>query len=697
MKSLPWRPWAVALAVWLLLALATASSLWQLRVEALQSQWRELRLLSLALADELERGLHGTQEGLIALRDELREGRLPLTPDAGQAALRTRADLMPLVSRLWVLDAQGRTIAASDPLPAPALSTFGPQLQSAPGSVALLSGPLDLPGEDSLVALALRMDDPRLAPARWIVAAVPARALLGAFGATASEGDASMAVLAADGTRLAVANDPAGLLRAPQLSVNARNAGLRRFAGGQTRLVAIRSVAPYRLTLAVARDPEVTLLGWRQTAEAGALAVVLLLVVLSAAVHFAVLAARRRTEAERAAQAQLARASRMQALGTLAGGVAHDFNNVLGAIVGYGEMARDGAPEGSDQARHLDRVLQAALRAKALVGRIVSFSRGGARISTRFELEPVIEEVLALLSASLRPGVVLERVLEAPGARVRGDPTRAFEAIMNLCTNAMQAMPAGGMLSVQSRRVRLEEARVLSHSSVEAGHYVLLSVSDQGVGIKPEVAEHLFEPFFTTRSAESGTGLGLAVVHGVVAEFGGAIDVQSTPGQGARFSLYLPEATEPADIAPAAPAPSEPGAGQRVLVVDDEPALASMTGEMLRALGYRATLHTDPVAALEALRGQPAGFDALITDEVMPRLSGTALVAAAHEVAPGLPVLLVSGYGGASLAQRAAAIGVTRVLAKPLQRSELADALANLLRNAPVLHLSSGRGPTAQR
>jgi CheY-like chemotaxis protein len=287
-------------------------------------------------------------------------------------------------------------------------------------------------------------------------------------------------------------------------------------------------------------------------------------------------------------------------------------------------------------------------------------------------------------------------VLEAPGARVRGDPTRAFEAIMNLCTNAMQAMPGGGMLSVQSRGVQVEERRVLSHSSVEPGSYVLVSVSDEGVGITPEVAEHLFEPFFTTRSAQSGTGLGLAVVHGVIAECGGAIDVQSTPGQGARFTLYLPRAADAEGGVPAAPtqAPSAVGAGQCVLVVDDEAALVGMTGEMLQGLGYRPVLQTDPVAALEALRADPGRFDALITDEIMPRLGGTALAEAARQAAPGLPVLLVSGYGGAALAERAAAAGVARVLAKPLRRADLAAALAHALQEAPPLHLSS-KGATA--
>jgi CheY-like chemotaxis protein len=384
--------------------------------------------------------------------------------------------------------------------------------------------------------------------------------------------------------------------------------------------------------------------------------------------------------AEQVLQARLARASKLESLGTLAGGVAHDFNNVLAGIVGYGEMAQDGAEPGSDQARHLDKVLQAALRGKALVDRILAFSRGGARALAVFELAPVVEEVLTLLAGSLQPGIVLERSLAVPGGRVRGDPTQAFEAVMNLCTNALQAMPGGGKLSVELRRDHAAEARVLSHSALAPGDYLALSVTDQGSGITEAVMERLFEPFFTTRAAQSGTGLGLALVHGVVAEIQGAIDVQSSPGAGARFTLYVPECTDDLDAAsPALPA-SRRGQGQRLLVVDDEPGLVGLAVEMLQGMGYAPQGCTDAAAALQALREQPQHYAGVITDEVMPGLTGTQLAEALRAFAPQLPVLLVSGYGGALLARRAAEVGVSRVLAKPLRRADLAQALAETLR-----------------
>jgi CheY-like chemotaxis protein len=262
---------------------------------------------------------------------------------------------------------------------------------------------------------------------------------------------------------------------------------------------------------------------------------------------------------------------------------------------------------------------------------------------------------------------------------LRGDPTQVFEAVMNLCTNAMQAMPDGGMVTIGVERLRLTEPRVLSHSRLLPGAWLVISVGDVGTGITDEVMERLFEPFFTTRAAASGTGLGLAVVHGVVAEFGGGIDVVSRPGAGACFTLYLPESLDVIAAVTARGNAAPAGAGQRLLVVDDEPGLVTLTLEMLRGLGYQPEGTTDPAAALRMLREAPDAYAALITDEVMPGLTGTALTQALRPLAPQLPVLLVTGYGGAQLAQRAAAAGVTRVLAKPLQRAELAHALAELI------------------
>jgi signal transduction histidine kinase len=678
------RLWWAALGLVLTLTLIAAVALWHLRRDAIQGQARELGLLSLALTDEIDRGLQGANEGFDAIRAELRDGRLPVKGAEAVLALRTRADLMPLVSTLWLVDRDGRVLSASDATPVPELPSFSPTLDVLADDATAVSRPfMDARAQESLVALAVRFDDAPGTRGGWILAAMPASDLLGAFSVASPAADARMAVFRSDGVRLAgsiVATPTLDEAGVAERLASLPNMEVRRFRDGSEHLVALHSLPRYGLKVMLTRNLSAGLVAWREAAQLTAVAIGLLLTITAVSVYFVQRAERRRAEAQRALQAQLSRASKLESLGTLAGGVAHDFNNVLAGIVGFGEMAQDAAPQGSDQARHLDKVLQAALRGKSLVERILTFSRGGAHTSTVFELEPIVEEVLSLLAASLRPGVVLERGLETQGTRMRGDPTQAFEAVMNLCTNAMQAMPGGGMLSVHLERRHVAALRVLSHSQVTPGDYLALTVADQGAGITPEVMERLFEPFFTTRATSASTGLGLAVVHGVMAEFGGAIDVQSTPGHGARFTLYFPECADALGSAKPLPQMAPSGAGQTLLVVDDDPMLAALAEEMLKGLGYEAVGYSDPLAALEALREGPQRFAAVITDEVMPALSGTQLTEALRQQAPQIPVLLVSGYGGALLASRAAAAGVTRVLTKPLQRAELARALAELLR-----------------
>lgn len=681
--ALTWRTWVLTLALWMAVAAAAGAALWQLRREAVGSQVRELNLLALALGDDMERGLRGAEEGLQAVRDELREGRLPLHGAAAAQALRTRVALMPLVSRLWLVDREGRLLAASHAEPAPKLASFGTALDAAADG-RLAFGLQQPPSRDAALTLAFPFETPASGVGGWALAGVPPRALLGNVGLVgAAADDTSMAVFGPDRSRLeAVGTMPAlGPVADRHEADLGAGTSVRRGDNGQALLATVRAIPRYGLQVVVARDLDVALRSWRQTAKAAAAGLLLLLAILCAAVHFALLADHRHTQAQRLAEAQSARASRLEALGTLAGGVAHDFNNVLAAVVGYGEMARDEAAPRSDQARYIDHVLQAASRGKAMVDRILGVRHVGTRPAIVFELEPVVEEVLTMLSATLLPGVVVESRPEAPGARVRGDPTRLFEAVLNLCNNAMQAMPQGGVLTVQTRRVRGEAPGPLSHGSLAAGQYVAVTVADEGVGFTADVADHLFEPFFTTRSHEAGTGLGLAVVHGVVAEFHGAIDVDSTPGAGSAFTLYLPETTEPAlpAVAEEAPAASHGGTGEPVMVVDDDAGLVAMIQQMLRALGYTSRGETDPRAALAVLRARPHDFAALITDETMPAMSGTQLAQAVRAFHPQLPVLLVSGYGGPSLANRAQDSGIRFVLSKPLQRQELGRALAEAL------------------
>ena len=375
-------------------------------------------------------------------------------------------------------------------------------------------------------------------------------------------------------------------------------------------------------------------------------------------------------------QSRLQRTRRLESLGRLAGGIAHDFNNILAAVLGYGELMQRQATPGSAAARHLEQIVRAGERGRSLVARILSFSRGGSRALAPLRLEPVVNEALDLLAASLRPGVRLERELHAQGAVVLGDATQLFEAVSNLCANALHAMPEGGTLRVRVESVQTDAPRTLSHGTLLPGRHVCVAVSDTGVGMDADVLEHLFEPFFTTREAQLGTGLGLAMVHGAVKEMQGAIDVRSAPERGSTFALYFGLVDAPVQPDAAARAPARPAAGQVVMVVDDELALVALAEETLAGLGYEAVGFHEPGLALAALREAPERFDAVLTDQIMPGMTGTELARALLAIRPGLPILLVSGFGGPRMDEQACEAGIAAVLQKPLRRDELAAQIA---------------------
>src|SRR5260370_9400306 len=253
-------------------------------------------------------------------------------------------------------------------------------------------------------------------------------------------------------------------------------------------------------------------------------------------------------------QRQLQQAAKMEAIGRLAGGIAQDFNNILGAILGYGELAQDNLVEGGTVRRQIDQVMQAGARGKALVDRILAFSRSSIGERVPMEVQSIVEETHELLAASLPDDVHLERRLETVDTAVVGDATQFHQIVMNLCTNAVHAMGRGGVLTVVLEHVSLGERRLLSHGTLSAGSYVRLSVSDTGSGIPPAVLERMFDPFFTTKRVGDGTGLGLALVHGIVADFGGVIDVATEVGVGTTFTISLPAAGETPRLLAAEPA-----------------------------------------------------------------------------------------------------------------------------------------------
>ncbi|HKC44668.1 MAG TPA: PAS domain S-box protein, partial [Burkholderiales bacterium] len=377
---------------------------------------------------------------------------------------------------------------------------------------------------------------------------------------------------------------------------------------------------------------------------------------------------------------QLRLAQRLEAMGTLAGGIAHDFNNILGAILGYGEMALRSAPKGTRLRRDLDSIMTAGERGRALVDRVLAFSRSGLGERVAVHVEKVVGEALDLLAAKLPKGIRVETKLRAGRAAMLGDPTQIHQVLMNLATNAIQAMPSGGTLSVSLEAAR-EGSRTATIGNIEAGDYVVLTVADTGTGIPREIIDRIFDPFFTTKEVGTGTGLGLSLVHGIVTELGGAIEVASTPGEGSEFIVYLPRSGEAVESDQAEAAAMPRGDGQRVLIVDDEEPLTGLAARTLEELGYVPTEFTSSTAALAAFRAEPERFDAVITDERMPGMTGSALIRELRGIRRDIPILLVSGYVGGAVASGAREAGANEVMKKPLSAHELATSLARVLRH----------------
>ncbi len=389
-----------------------------------------------------------------------------------------------------------------------------------------------------------------------------------------------------------------------------------------------------------------------------------------------------RQERERL-QAQLALARRLEALGTLAGGVAHDFNNILASVIGYSEVALEKVGAQGSAAPELQQVLQAGERGRSLVERVLAFSRGAAGATGFVPLQSLLGEVLQRLRARLPPNVTVHDELLAPIAGVHADAAAVYEAVMNVCSNGVQAMHAsGGRLQLRLQERQVETPHTVFEGRLKTGAYVQLVVQDEGPGIAPQALPRLFEPFYTTKAPGEGTGLGMAVVHRVMADLGGAIHVENQAAQGARVELWFPLAHGDASTAPGAALADEdvpPGQGQTVLVVDDEPALVRLAEDVLAGLGYEPFGITSSSEAWRHFEATPDRFNLLLTDQAMPGLLGTELATRCRRLRPQLPVLLLSGWGGADLAERAAAAGIAQCLTKPLRRAELARAVAQAL------------------
>ena len=412
---------------------------------------------------------------------------------------------------------------------------------------------------------------------------------------------------------------------------------------------------------------------------------------------------------QRQLEVQLQQSQKMEAIGTLAGGITHDFNNILGAILGYTDLAILEAEDDSKIRQHLDKIQEAGHRARDLVNQILAFSRQTKQERLPVEVNSIVNEALKMLRASLPSTIEIRQDTQADKGTVEADPTQIHQVLMNLCTNAAHAMQEnGGILEIGIQNVyfgfssadyekdttleghasdSMGQANQILESQIEyldilPGPYLKLTVRDTGIGMTPDVLGRIFDPYFTTREKAQGTGLGLSVVHGIIKSHGGSITVESEPGQGTTFHVYLPRMEYPkekADRMAASPYKGIPTGHERILFVDDEEALVDIGRQMLEHLGYELITRTSSIEALELFKAEPDAFDLVITDMTMPNMTGDKLARAMIKIRPNIPIILCTGFSERVTAKSAGEIGIKKLAMKPLVMRDLAEAIREVL------------------
>ncbi|MEN6317375.1 MAG: response regulator [Syntrophaceae bacterium] len=380
-------------------------------------------------------------------------------------------------------------------------------------------------------------------------------------------------------------------------------------------------------------------------------------------------------------EAQIRQSQKMEAIGTLAGGIAHDFNNILSAIMGYTDMALKVSTMDSNLQRYIERVYQAGERARDLVTQILTFTRQTEQERTPVQLAVIVKEVLKLLRSSLPTTIEIQQDIITPpeGDVILADPTQIHQVLMNLCTNAAHSMRAkGGILGVSIWEVEADAALIVQYPDLEPGRYVKLTVSDTGHGMDAAVLERIFEPYFTTKGVGEGTGLGLAVVQGIVKSHDGAIFASSQPGKGSIFHVFLPryEGESPSRVEEEEAPPAK---NERVLFVDDESTLVDLGKEILESLDYHVTATTSSLEALEIFRNAPEAFDLIFTDMTMPKMTGTELARKCMNIRPDLPVILGTGFSDMVDEKQAKELGIRAFVMKPYVITNIAKIIRTAL------------------
>ena len=380
-------------------------------------------------------------------------------------------------------------------------------------------------------------------------------------------------------------------------------------------------------------------------------------------------------------EVRLMRSQKLEAIGTLAGGIAHDFNNILSAIIGYSELALDDLPKDNSASMNIEEVLKAGERAKELVKQILTFSRQRETERRPVKIDLIIKEALKLLRSSIPSSITISNRIDSSTCTVFADPTQIHQVIMNLCTNAYHAMlPNGGNLTVSLEQLYLDTGFISRHPPLHEGTHVRLTVSDTGCGMDQETLKRIFDPFFTTKEKTKGTGLGLATVHGIVTDLGGAIFVTSTIGKGSSFELYLPIFGEENDELESFIEAPPQGKGEYILLVDDEEAILNFSKTMLEHLGYKVKGISSSIEALKIFRSAPDKLDLVLTDQTMPGMTGSALAIEILTIRPDMPIILMTGYSETITPEEVVAQGIKEYIEKPFTKNIIAAAIHRSLK-----------------
>ena len=376
---------------------------------------------------------------------------------------------------------------------------------------------------------------------------------------------------------------------------------------------------------------------------------------------------------------QLQQAQKMEAIGTLAGGIAHDFNNVLAAILGYAELVRAELPTDSLVIDDIDQVILAGYRARDLVKQILAFSRQANSDPIPLQPAVIINETLKLLRASLPTTITINQNVDPQAGVILADPTHIHQIMMNLCTNAFHAMEMeGGTLSIILKKVIVDKDNLPNEPCMKPGRYIKLSIKDTGAGISPEIREKIFDPYFTTKEVGKGTGMGLAVVHGIVQSYGGSITCDSRPGEGTAFHITFPT-TEVETKEKIESADKNLHGEEHILLIDDEEILLEMSRKMFERMGYRVTPKTNSLEALSTFMNQPDSFDLVITDQTMPIMTGMDLARRMLQVRPELPIILCTGYSSLISEEKAKSIGIKGFAFKPISKKDIGNLVEKVL------------------